>query len=106
MNTFLRNAHQLYDVARAGDASEPVDFSVHVAADGGLFIFSDPPLQDAQASIVYRVTRNGSGVRVQGTSGNQKCLLSHMEPVAAWKSLLPDRVLYSVASPLLTGAGS
>lgn len=105
MNLFLENARQLFEVARAGDPADAVDFSLQVHADGGLRLLSDPYATSAEARTTYRVTRTARGVRVQGSTGAatgpQTCLLEDLAPLPAWKTLLPDRVLYSVASPLL-----
>lgn len=112
MNTFLDNAQQLFDVARADDRAEDLDFALLIRADGGVHMImeSQTPLDTgtayAEAHTAYRVTRSRSGVRVEGKSAAQKCLLEDRGRLPAHRMFLRDQVLYSMTSPLLNSAPS
>ena len=117
MNSFLENAQQLFDVARADNKAEDLDFALLVRPDGGLHLIMessapfDSPVDYAEARVAYRVTRSGGGVRVQGKNGAQTCLLedqgrSRVRKIPVVRELLRDRVLYSITSPLLNSASS
>lgn len=108
-DTFLQNAQEIFDVACAGAGHE--DFAVLVNESGGLHFLMNTSLRlDAAAAYTgcrtaYRVTRSRDGVRVEGQSPGQNCVLENRTPERIRQQLLPNTALYRMTSPLL-GAGS
>ena len=110
MDPFFENAQRIFDVARAGDATESSDFAVLIRPDGGLHLVMDSPLSleavaiHAGARTAYRVQRSPAGVTVTGRSATHDCRLTTRSACAARASLLRDQPLYEVARPLLAAA--
>ena len=109
MDTFLENAHRIFDIARAGADAENQDFALLVREDGGLHFVMESPFSIEAAALhygsraAYRVVRSHEGTRVSGQSGGKKCTLEQRNTSRAFvKQMLPDQTLYRVTSPLLT----
>jgi hypothetical protein len=104
MQSLTEHARQIFEVAKAADG-EAQDFALLIRPDGGLhFVMETPFSIEAATSYVgaqaaFRVTRSKDGVRVEGQSLGETCLL---EARNAQRELLPDRPLYWMSSPLLT----
>ncbi len=75
MTAFLKNAQQMFEVARQSD--EPEDITIHLNSSS------------------YRITRAQGRTSVEGRSGNQSCLL---QTAVAHRMILRDQPLYSMAS--------
>lgn len=79
MGTLLRQAEDILDVAAAGDSSAAT--AIILGRDGTLRMldgggWSLPALKaDTGASVVFKVERRGSTVRVEGWDGAERCLL-------------------------------
>jgi len=74
MTAFLKNAQQMFEVARQSD--EPEDITIHLNSSS------------------YRITRAQGRTSVEGRTGNQTCLLQ----TANLRQLtLPDQPLYLLA---------
>src|SRR5215831_5320330 len=113
MDPFLENAQQIFDVARSGGSGETGDFALLIRPDGGLHLVMESPLSLDAAAIyggartAYRVTRvSGGGVRVEGRSGSQECLIEQRAAHHTSKELLRDQPLYWITSPLTLSAAS
>ena len=118
MDSFLENAHRIFEVARGvanGVANaEPQDFALLVKPDGGLHFIMESPfsMEGAAAWVgaqtVYRVTRSSEGIRVQGQNagrgGTQEQIL--LESRNKHRELLRDQPLYCITSPLLTSGSA
>jgi hypothetical protein len=86
---FLENAERIFDTAAlAYGQPESSDLAIVIGQDGAirLLVGSDWPLASLQAHhgarAAYRVSRNGSEVRVEGKSRTGSCLLQS-EPVSS-----------------------
>ncbi len=75
MTAFLKNAQQMFEVARQSD--EPEDITIHLNSSS------------------YRITRAQGRTSVEGRSGNRSCLLqtAHVNGL-----IMPDQPLYLLAS--------
>jgi len=112
VESFFENACRILDVAATAAADGPDEFAVLMGGDGGLRILMnqtfrlDSAAADAGAEIAYRVVRSKSGVRVEGHTRAQDCVLESrpvVKPQAQW---LLDQPLYRMTSPLLTSTAS
>lgn len=110
MDALLENAQRIFDVARMGgdnksDSGDPQDFALLIRPDGGLHFVMESPFSleaaaiHAGAQAAYRITRSRDGVRVQGRSAFQDCVLEERRPR---QDFLRDQPLYRITSPLLT----
>ena len=112
VESFFENARRILDVAATAAANGPEEFAVLMSSDGGLRILMNQPFRldaaaaDAGADIAYRVTRSKSGVRVEGHTRAQDCVLETRPAVAPHAQWLLDQPLYSMTSPLLTSTAS
>jgi hypothetical protein len=112
VESFFENACRILDVAATAAASGPDEFAVLMSSDGGLRILMnqsfrlDAAAADAGADIAYRVIRSKSGVRVEGHSRAEDCVLEARAAAAPRAQWLLDQPLYSMASPLLASAAS
>lgn len=110
MNALFENAQRIFEVARSGQDSGDgqQDFALLIKPDGGLHFVMETPFSlegaasYAGAQAAYRITRSRDGVRVQGRSAGGDCVLEQRDPC---RTLLRDRPLYRIASPLLTSSG-
>jgi len=75
MGSFLKNAQQIFEVARQSD--EPEDITIHLN------------------NTSFRITRAQGKVSVEGQSGSQRCLL---QTAKAYHLLMPDQPRYLLAS--------
>jgi hypothetical protein len=106
MDTFLENAQRILDVARADNGESNEDFALLIQPDGGLhFIMGSPVSIDGaaacgEARTAYHVSRSAGGVRVEGRTFGQSCVLkscviADRNPA---KLLLRDQILYRTLS--------
>jgi hypothetical protein len=86
---FLKTAERIFDTAAlAYGQTESSDFAIVIGQDGAIRILmgSDWPIASLQshhgARAAYRVSHNGSEVRVEGKSRTGSCLLQS-EPVSS-----------------------
>ncbi|MDP9054453.1 MAG: hypothetical protein M3N93_09160 [Acidobacteriota bacterium] len=115
MDSFLENAHRIFEVARTAGSEQPRDFALLVKTDGGLHFLMDTPFSleaaagYAGARSAYRITRSIDGIRVQGQRAgrngeSEECVL---ESRSVRRDLLRDLPLYRISSPLLiSGSGA
>lgn len=75
MTAFLKNAQQIFEVARQSE--EPEDITIHLNCSS------------------YRITRAQGRVSVEGHSGARSCLL---QTARAQRIVAPDQPLYLLAS--------
>jgi hypothetical protein len=101
VDTFLDNAREILSVAAAGGSGDPEDFAVIMHPDGGLHLVMGCPVSLAGAAAmsgggtVYYVTRNASGVRVEGQSGLRRCSMEDRRPDLHF---LQDQAFYRITS--------
>jgi hypothetical protein len=104
VSIFLENAQELFDVARAGNASEDIDFALLVGRDGALRFVMDSVVNGSSGrmaeehQVQYRVTRSRGAVKVEGRGGGQSCVLQQQGHSLPHKTLLRDQALYIVTS--------
>jgi hypothetical protein len=88
VNAFLRNAEELFAIARRG-TGEDGDFSVLVGSDGGIHMVYgsdwglEPLRQHHGARAAYRVTRSAGRVALEGRSLGASCRLESSRPARA-----------------------
>jgi hypothetical protein len=98
VDTFLRNAQEIFEVARAG--GERADWALLIRPDGGLHLLMETPFSldsaaaYAGARVAYRVTRSERGVRVTGQNGAQTCVLQEGSTAGFRRNALRDQALY------------
>ena len=98
MSVFLDNAQRIFDVAQSGNE----EFALVIRPDGGLHFIMESPVSLEAASVyagaqsAYRVTRSGKGVRVEGKSFGQCCVLEQRN---SRSELFRDQVLYLTGAP-------
>ncbi len=103
MSIFLENARELFDVARAGNTSEDIDFALLVGRDGALRFVMDSAVDGSagrmaeEHQVQYRVTRSRGAVKVEGRGGGQSCVLQQGHSLPH-KTLVRDQALYIVTS--------
>ncbi len=103
MTGFLENAERIFETAAQGEPASG-DLAILIGQDGNIRMLmgSDWPLDSLRAQhsaiAAYRVSRNGSQVRVDGNSRTGSCVLQS-EPVSSvarrlladpWHSQLRD----------------
>lgn len=113
MLSLLENARKIFETARSIGDGESGDFALVVKPDGGLHFLMESPCSMhgaasyAGGSNVFRITRAGTGVRVEGASGTESCVL---ESRGARVELLRDQPLYRIccddSAPLAISAGN
>jgi hypothetical protein len=102
MNSFLKNAGHLFDVARSESGAGDLDFSLMVSPDGGIHMAMETAFQSRDgAQAAYRVTRSRDGVRVTGQANGQTCVLEQKSSRQCAGKLLQDQPLYNMISPRL-----
>lgn len=120
MDTFLKNAQRIFDVARASGDGDQSDFALLIRPDGGLHFVMEasstalaPGATCAAGTTAYRVMRTrAGGLRVTGRSGNRECVIEQHAPsrnssaIRFSAELLRDQPLYRMTSPLTVSAGS
>jgi len=81
VSAFLQQAEDILEVAVAGNQYGANDVAILIDRQGGMRML-DPagwslPALSAEygASAVYKVERRGGTVRVEGSSGRQRCLI-------------------------------
>lgn len=91
---FLHDAEQILETAEAASALEPANFIILIGPEGDIHMLSgsDWPLDSLQvhygARTLYRVSRAGGRVSVEGRSGSQHCRLESESPRAVARRLL------------------
>ncbi len=89
MDRFLERAQQILETATQA-AGEDCLLSILVASDGGVRMVSDSDwaLEALRlhhgAQAAYRVTRRGTRVELEGSSGNLSCRLEAGPRYAGW----------------------
>jgi hypothetical protein len=102
VDTFLLNAHRIFEVARADGGGDESEFALLIRPDGGLQIFMEGAERWAGVGTVYNVARSSAGVRVIGEDGRRRCELEEKTRRRFRGELLRDQPLYTVSAPLLT----
>jgi hypothetical protein len=108
MDPLIENAQRIFDVARSGDGDNQ-DFALLIRPDGAMHFIMESPFSIEGAAAyggaqcAFRITRSRDGVRVQGRSGDRKCVLEERNP---HRGLLRDQPLYRITSPLLTSGSA
>lgn len=112
MTAFFAHAQRIFDVARAGDSTEPTDFVLLIGADGGMYFVMDSPRLPETAAVhdgaraAFHITRNSRGVVVRGQMDEHRCMLEQGAPAASASWITRDRPLYSMAAePESSGVG-
>lgn len=106
MSLFLENAARIFETARSAPEAGTSGLTILIGCDGGIQVLSETglPLDSLRAAqgaaAVYRVTRDGTGVRLEGRSARQKCVLESQGP-SRTPRLPPDRPRYSLSGPPL-----
>lgn len=97
MTDFLENAERILDTAASAQGQpESGDLAIVIGQDGAIRMImgSDWPLASLQAhhgaQAAYRVSRNGSAVRVEGKSRTGSCLLQSEPLSSVARRLLAD----------------
>jgi hypothetical protein len=112
VDSFLEHAQQILDVAQSDSSGSREDFALLIRPDGGLhFIMESQFTLEAAseyggASSAYRVTRSGSGVRVQGWSAGRTCVLQEKSAAELSRELLRDQPRYRITSSTSATSGS
>jgi hypothetical protein len=97
MQSLVENAKRILEVAESAADGESQDFALLIKNDGGLhFVMQSEFSMEGAASYAgaqcaFRVTRNGDGVRVAGSSGGERCVV---EKRNIQGHLLRDQPLY------------
>lgn len=100
MENFLDNAQRILDVAQAAGSNGNEEFALIVGPDGGLHFIMESPVSLEAASVyagarsAYRVTRSRTGIRVEGKTFGQQCVLEQRNIRA---ELFRDQALYLTA---------
>lgn len=100
MDNFLDNAQRIFDVAQAAGSNGSEEFALIIRPDGGLHFIMDSPVSLEAASVyagarsAYRVTRSRSGIRVEGKTYGQSCVLEQRNVRA---EIFRDQALYLTA---------
>jgi hypothetical protein len=109
MDSLLENARRIFEVAQSAGDDDNQDFALLIGPEGALhFVMESPFSMEAAAvhtgaQIGYRITRTRAGVRVEGRSADEDCVL---EQRSARRELLRDQALYRITSPLLTSSAT
>jgi len=98
--TFIRDADAIFDAAQAASdaTAAPTDFTVLIGPEGGIQMLADSdwPLASLAlhhgARALYRVSRSGGQVTVEGRSGTQRCRLETETPQSVARRLLAGPV--------------
>ncbi len=99
MLSLLENTRKIFEAARSIGEGESGDFALVVKPDGGLHFLMESPcsLQGAASyaggSSVFRISRVGNELRVEGASGTESCVVENR---SARVELLRDQPLYRV----------
>lgn len=105
MSRFLDNAANIFEAAESSVQAgfTPSDMTILVGVEGGIRLVagvSDWPLDTLQATrgaeMVYRVSRAGERVRVEGRAGSQTCVLETEARKRAAATILRDQPRYTV----------
>ncbi|MCX6624584.1 MAG: hypothetical protein NTY38_26695 [Acidobacteria bacterium] len=111
VSRFLDNAASIFEAAEFSVEAgmTPSDMTILVGVEGGIRLVagsSDWPLDTLQASrgaeMVYRVSRAGERVRVEGRAGSQTCVLETEARKQAAASILRDQPRYTLVNPTPT----
>lgn len=106
MTDLLRDAERIFETAASADGVEleSGNLAILIGQDGAIRMLmgTDWPLDSLQAhhgaGAAYRVSRNGSQVRVEGKSRTSSCVLESEAPGAIAKRMLADRPRYLLAA--------
>ena len=108
VDTFLENAQQIFDVARADSSGESSDFTLLVRPDGSLHMIMEATVNPESVALeygagtAYRVSRCRGSVTVSGSRGTERCSLTSGRPPRPLTGLLRDQPLYLLAGPGLS----
>ena len=88
MSRFLENAVEIFDAAERSLAAgyDPSVMTILISPSGGISLVADTdwPLDSLQAhrgaGMVYRVSRQGETVRLEGREGSRTCLFETAKP--------------------------
>jgi hypothetical protein len=111
VDSFLERAQQILDVAQSDPSGSREDFALLIRPDGGLHLVMESEFtleavsEYAGARSAYRVTRSGSGVRVQGWSSGRKCVLEEKSTADLARDLMRDQPRYCITSSASTTTG-
>ena len=103
---FLETAGRIFETAASADGAELESgaLAILIGQDGAIHMVmgTDWPLDSLQthhgARAAYRVSRDGSRVRVEGKSRTASCSLQSEPPSLAARRLLADRPRYILAA--------
>jgi hypothetical protein len=104
VDAFLDNAQRILDVAKTGAGPDDrfEEFALVIRPDGGLHFIMECPVSLEAASVyagaqsAYRVTRSRHGIRVEGKSFGQRCVLEQRN---IRSELFRDQALYLTGAP-------
>ncbi len=108
VSRFLDNAASIFETAESTVEAgmTPSEMTILVGVEGGIRLVagtSDWPLDTLQtargAEMVYRVSRAGDRVRVEGRAGSQSCILETEARQRAVSSILRDQPRYTLVNP-------
>lgn len=102
---------QIFDAAESAvqAGQTPSDMTILITAEGGIHMVADSdwPLDSLQshhgAKMAYRVSQNGSVVRVEGRENSRTCVFETVKPERAARILL-NRTPVSWMGPRLLPA--
>jgi hypothetical protein len=104
MDSFLTNAQEIFDVARAEGNDEREEFALLIDSEGGIRMIMGAPFAfeavAAGCRSAYQVTRGREGVRLVGRSGGKTCMFQENCADPPRMNTLPGEAFYTVVSPL------
>lgn len=105
MDLFEQRAREILDTARVGSISE---MAVLFGHDGGLHLImgasSTATLSAAEHTALYRLTRSGTQLQVNGISGDRRCHVKGRALPYRPALLLDNQPRYTVLPPALSDA--
>ena len=110
MESFLRDAERILDTAAAASGWEASEYAICVSRTGSIRMLSDvtgwslPALAtELGAAALYRISRQGGAVHVEGWSYGRKCLLTRDSSSEWWSR---PRAAHATLQMLEAGSAS